>query len=392
MKKFLFMLLVLSGCASPPAIDRLRVPPPPERPKAQTFWKYHHEGVRPMDFTYEFSGLTDYEGTQVHHITCRESEFATTFLSVGPKGIEYLGSVGLKPDRSILQFPSDPTIGREWRGDHNWTGRGVSMTGQTTETRRIVRKELIRVPAGIFETYVIEIKTTSSGVIGTNPHHSSGISTIHFVPELGREVQSTSVGTLNGSPTPSTKNVLTEYAIGEDWKSLIAPLTAEAEAKKAVAEPEMKAGDEAAADGKHTIALKHYGKALAAMTSGTKAETAVREKVIRLTLGMNPPPAVPEEALRHRNKGEAFIKHAKGPEDITAAVAELEQASLAAPWWPDGYSNLALAREQAQDYDGAISSLRLFLLAAPASPDIETVKAKLDELEVLKVQAARSTR
>jgi len=116
-------------------------------------------------------------------------------------------------------------------------------------------------------------------------------------------------------------------------------------------------------------------------------ETALREKAIRLAAALKPAPSIPEEARKAMVKGAVFQKESKGPDGLKKAVAALREATRLAPWWADAYYNLSVVQELSQDYRGAETSLKLFLLAAPES---ETRDGK-DRLYALEAKAELAT-
>jgi tetratricopeptide (TPR) repeat protein len=120
-------------------------------------------------------------------------------------------------------------------------------------------------------------------------------------------------------------------------------------------------------------------------------DQALREKIIELALTLDPSPAVPEEAKRFMARGIAAIKSANESGDFTDAVAEFQKAALAAPWLANVYNNLGIAQDKAGQYAEAISSLKLYLLAAPAANDAEEVKSLIYEIEYREEKAARQS-
>jgi len=120
-------------------------------------------------------------------------------------------------------------------------------------------------------------------------------------------------------------------------------------------------------------------------------DTALREKIIKLALTLDPAPTVPEEAKRFMARGIAAIKSAHESGDFADAVAEFQKAALAAPWLANVYNNLGIAQDKAGQYAEAISSLRLYLLAAPAAEDTDAVKSLIYEIEYREEKAAQQS-
>jgi tetratricopeptide (TPR) repeat protein len=107
---------------------------------------------------------------------------------------------------------------------------------------------------------------------------------------------------------------------------------------------------------------------------------------------MNPPPAIPEEAKRLVDRGMAAVQGAGSADDFKDAAAEFAKASLAAPWVANVYSNLGVVQDKVGLYTEAISSLNLYLLAAPNAPDAEATKSLIHQIEYRREKAAGEAR
>jgi tetratricopeptide (TPR) repeat protein len=83
-------------------------------------------------------------------------------------------------------------------------------------------------------------------------------------------------------------------------------------------------------------------------------------------------------------RGTAAFKGAKSVADYRDAAKEFEQATHAAPWYGDAYLNLGVAQDKAENYEGALRSLKLALLALPNDKEI---KALIYEVEYRKEKA-----
>lgn len=108
------------------------------------------------------------------------------------------------------------------------------------------------------------------------------------------------------------------------------------------------------------------------------SDDALRTKIIQLALSLDPRPAVPQDAAIDAAKGKTIFASATTPDDMKAAAAAFAQASNEAPWVPDYYYNEGLALEKAKQYDGAISALNFYLLAAPNAADAADVRGKIE--------------
>ncbi|MBI4808628.1 MAG: hypothetical protein HY799_06760 [Nitrosomonadales bacterium] len=107
-------------------------------------------------------------------------------------------------------------------------------------------------------------------------------------------------------------------------------------------------------------------------------DDALREKIIKFAQKLKPAPAIPEEAERRMARGTAAFKGAKSIADYQKAAQEFDQATLAAPWYGDAYFNLGVTQDKAENYESALRSLKLAILAIPNSKDI---KALIYEVE-----------
>jgi tetratricopeptide (TPR) repeat protein len=112
------------------------------------------------------------------------------------------------------------------------------------------------------------------------------------------------------------------------------------------------------------------------------ADHALREKIIKLALGMKPAPTVPEEAERSLVRGTSHFQKATDANGFKKAIAEFRSAVNAAPWFALAYYNLGVAQEKAGQYAEAIDSLKLYIMAAPDAKNARDVKNKIYALEV----------
>jgi tetratricopeptide (TPR) repeat protein len=123
------------------------------------------------------------------------------------------------------------------------------------------------------------------------------------------------------------------------------------------------------------------------------ADSALREKIIKLALTMKPAPTTPEDAERNMARGTAFAQKAADGAGYKKAIIEFETAANAAPWLALAYYNLGVVQEKAGLYNEAIQNLKLYLLAAPDAKNARDVKNKIYALEVdaEDVQAGKNT-
>lgn len=88
-------------------------------------------------------------------------------------------------------------------------------------------------------------------------------------------------------------------------------------------------------------------------------------------------PALPAEALKYRVQAESAIKHWR----FVEALRPYQQASTIAPWWPEGYFNLALVWEELGLYPEAVAYMKYYLLLAPDAPNARAAQNKIFEWE-----------
>lgn len=110
-------------------------------------------------------------------------------------------------------------------------------------------------------------------------------------------------------------------------------------------------------------------------------DNILREKIIKMTLGMKQAPKVPEDAERSMARGTAFAQKATDSVGYKKAIAEFEAAANTAPWLAHAYYNLGVVQEKAGLYVEAIQSLKFYLMAAPDAKNARDVKNKIYALE-----------
>lgn len=121
----------------------------------------------------------------------------------------------------------------------------------------------------------------------------------------------------------------------------------------------------------------------------TPADSSLREKIIKLALGMKPAPPVPEEVDKHEGAAEYAFKHAKTESDYADSAREYEQALLIAPWLAADYFNCGVAYEKAGDPKSAARFFSFYLMAAPEAQDAREVRKRIGGLEYASEQAAK---
>ena len=92
-------------------------------------------------------------------------------------------------------------------------------------------------------------------------------------------------------------------------------------------------------------------------------------------------PPVPEEARKHFVMGATLFKDAKTHDDFLQVAGEFKLAADLAPQWPEARYNLALAREAAGDYAGAMNELKLYQQFKLSDIETRTIQDKIYALE-----------
>lgn len=98
--------------------------------------------------------------------------------------------------------------------------------------------------------------------------------------------------------------------------------------------------------------------------------------LVAQTSGAASPP-IPEEARRHFVMGATLFKDAKTPDDYAQVESQFKQAVDLAPQWPDARYNLALAKEAAGDFSGAMTDLKLYQQFKLSDSEARTVQDKI---------------
>ena len=119
------------------------------------------------------------------------------------------------------------------------------------------------------------------------------------------------------------------------------------------------------------------------------SDDALREKIIKLALTLEPMPMVPQDAEAANGKAKTIFAHASTPDDLKAATAEFARASQLAPWVAGFYFNAGEAYEQASQLDEAVKALKFYLMAAPNAPDAGEVRGRIEGLRFEKDKSAR---
>lgn len=119
------------------------------------------------------------------------------------------------------------------------------------------------------------------------------------------------------------------------------------------------------------------------MEASTKRglDSDMLKRVMKLYRGLDPPPAISEEARKRAVFGMTAAKDSKDSQGFDQAIEEYRKAIELAPWWGDLYYNLALVQEQRGNFRQAAGSLKLYLVASPNDPQTQLIQNKIYELE-----------
>jgi tetratricopeptide (TPR) repeat protein len=129
----------------------------------------------------------------------------------------------------------------------------------------------------------------------------------------------------------------------------------------------------------HAASPKAQLDAYVTQLQSSPDDQALREKIIKLARKVKP--AIPDDAQKHMDYGEAAVEAAKESKDYSDAVAEFQKAALVAPWLASVYYNLGVLQEKSKDFDGAKKSFKLYLLASPNAKDAKKVKSMINKLD-----------
>ncbi len=104
-------------------------------------------------------------------------------------------------------------------------------------------------------------------------------------------------------------------------------------------------------------------------------------KVIKLAVTMNALPPIPEEARKHFIMAATMFTNATDVAERAQAAGEFDQAVKLAPWWPDARYDLAMVKEAAGDFPGAMADLKLYQAFKLSETEARTVQDKIYVLE-----------
>lgn len=149
---------------------------------------------------------------------------------------------------------------------------------------------------------------------------------------------------------------------------------------------EIKVGDQAAAAGALREAFEDYMRAndnLPLDAGSVEQDLAfpLWEKIAAVAEQLTPPPAIPQDAVKHSIYAQAAAERAKNAADLVNSEQEWLAAIKIAPWWADAYFNLAAVAAKAGNAGLAVNALQLYLVAKPNASNAHDV-----QLEIYKLQ------
>jgi len=140
-------------------------------------------------------------------------------------------------------------------------------------------------------------------------------------------------------------------------------------------------GDAAERKGDRAAMLEAWTEALQAAPVGSDVDLRVRERYLAALAALGALPPVPDDAQRHMVRGKVLFQEAKSKADYSAAIDEMQKAVAIAPWWDLVYFNVSLALEGAERFREGARFLRLYLHAAPGSPDAAAARTRMFEMD-----------
>lgn len=157
------------------------------------------------------------------------------------------------------------------------------------------------------------------------------------------------------------------------------------------------AGDGAIASGHHREAFEDYMRANATLRpdAGFTRQyltLPLWKKIASDVIQLNPPPAIPQEAVQHSIYAQAAAESARGPSDLVNAEHEWWTAIKYAPWWADAYFNLAAIATKANDPQTALTALHMYLIANPNAANAHDVQLEIYKLQYEAAHAPNSGR
>jgi len=158
-----------------------------------------------------------------------------------------------------------------------------------------------------------------------------------------------------------------------------------AQAKPAVVDAFLRAGEREEGRRKLTQAMKHYQKALEVANwapADSAADFSARENIIKVARAMRPRPVYSGEDYRkYMVLGLNDVRLATDRSQYVRAIEDFKEAADLAPWVPEAYFSIGQVAREAGDNRAAAEALKLYLLAFPGAPDAREVQDQIYVLE-----------
>jgi tetratricopeptide (TPR) repeat protein len=130
-------------------------------------------------------------------------------------------------------------------------------------------------------------------------------------------------------------------------------------------------------EGKYAESLPEYAQALSYAANEQEAST-LRAALFAASGKMPTPPEMPDEAHRHVVRGELLLNQGM----LDRALVEFNEALRIAPYMPKLYQNTAVIYAALKQYGQAIRQMRLYLQAAPETPDARAAQDQITKWEL----------
>lgn len=127
-------------------------------------------------------------------------------------------------------------------------------------------------------------------------------------------------------------------------------------------------------------ALAIYVEALQRYVTRFESVPELVDRAIDVAIRIRPLPALSESVMRHATAGEAAVKSAREKADLAVARREFANALSEAPWWSDGWFNLAMLDQQIGNSGNVRRELIWYLRAAPDAPDRDSIRKQIESL------------
>jgi hypothetical protein len=121
------------------------------------------------------------------------------------------------------------------------------------------------------------------------------------------------------------------------------------------------------------------------------SDDALREKIIKLGLTLDPKPAIPSEVQEYLGRGgqafedaKAAIKNGKTDEakqELALAAEAFAKASVLAPWMADYYRDLGSAQDAAKDYKDAMKNYQFYVEATADTTEADRFRQRIGALK-----------